>query len=102
MNAVEFSERWIAEHAIALITKYGEPFQVGTFPGFAQEAKVGEFSLAYTTPFSGFEVYPGEKMYMVDIWIDRKVFSCVYKTLDELSSTRARKGAWLARYRLLQ
>ena len=103
MHIVEYSERWIADRALTLINKYGQPFNRHLSPGFAQRAEREHFTLMYTTPFSGFVVIPGKNMYMVDIWMKNrnKVFSCAYETLDELSHKRPRKSDWLAQFHTL-
>lgn len=53
--------------------------------------------IVYTTPFSGAAPYPGESVYMIDIWHQsKKQFSIVYQRMEEVAASKKRpKGEWV-------
>lgn len=85
--------------AIELIELYGEMLSVENMPGHAQSMQRGAFIIVYTTPFSGVEVLPGKRSYMIDIWYkEKKVFSECFKSLDDLRNcNRVKKSEWAKR-----
>ena len=82
--------------AIELIELYGEELSSENMPGFVQTMQRNDFMIVYTTPFSGVEVLPGKRRYMIDIWYkNKKVFSEYFKSLDDLyKCNRAKRSEW--------
>jgi hypothetical protein len=87
----------IAAKAIELIEKHGKKLQAENLTGYAESLETENFMIVYTTPFSGAEVFPGEKMYMIDIWHDgKKVLSECYLNLEELKVLgKSKRAAWV-------
>ncbi|WP_338518455.1 hypothetical protein [Alteromonas gracilis] len=79
---------------IELVEKNGQPLKVDNLPGLAHQASIGDFSMIYTTPFSGAEVYPGQRAYMIDIWYrGKKVFSEHYRDINNVKVKGSKKRA---------
>jgi hypothetical protein len=87
----------IVQTAIELTAKKGHPWKDKNLSGFAQAFDKDELSIVYTTPFSGAEILPGQRAYIVDIWYKhKKVYNIDFQNIDELSGCRRRpKGVWL-------
>jgi hypothetical protein len=87
----------IVQTAIELNAKKGYPWKDKNLSGFAQAFAKDELNIVYTTPFSGAEILPGQKAYIVDIWYQhKKVYNIDIQNIDELSGCRRRpKGVWL-------
>ena len=87
----------IVEKAIDLAQKKGSRLESDNFSGFAQLFESKQINVIYTTPFSGAEVLPGERSYIVDIWYQRKkVYSLYYSHFDEVLKSKKRpKGEWV-------
>lgn len=87
----------IVQAAISLTEERGMRIEVKNLGGFVQNFDFEDLSIIYTTPFSGAEIYPGEKAYMVDIWHQRKkLYSVYFKNVDELTDCKKRpKGEWV-------
>jgi hypothetical protein len=87
----------IVQTAIELIAKKGYPWKDKNLSGFAQAFDKDELSIVYTTPFSGAEILPGQRAYIVDIWYKhKKVYNIDFQNINESSGCRIRpKGLWL-------
>ncbi len=87
----------IATKAIDLIEQHGEKFKAEGLPGHAQSLEVENFKIIYTTPFSGAEVYPGQRTYMIDIWYNgQKVLSECYQNYEGLKALgKSKRAAWV-------
>ncbi|MEP1446351.1 MAG: hypothetical protein ABJK37_09605 [Paraglaciecola sp.] len=90
----------IVQKVIELTTKKGSPLKSKNLSGFAQAFDKDDLSIVYTTPFSGAEILPGQKAYIIDIWYQhKKVYNTDFQSLDELSGCRRRpKGVWLDKF----
>lgn len=89
----------VIEHAIFLANTKGEDIKVNNLPGKATYYECGKFSLIYTTPFSGAEIYPGQLSYIMDIWVDhKKVFTHCYSDLESISSKKTKRASWVAEF----
>ncbi|MCG9732339.1 hypothetical protein L1D44_21395 [Shewanella sp. Isolate13] len=90
----------IAVRAIELIEKYGKRLEVDNLPGFAESLETESFTIIYTTPFSGAEVYPGEKMYMIDIWHEgQKVLGECFQNIEEIrGKDKSKRTAWVEEF----
>jgi hypothetical protein len=89
----------VAKKAITLIEKYGHEEMIKGLTGKSQVADIGEFGIVYATPFSGAEVFPGVKNYIVSIWYKgKKVFNCDYKCMDELDSQKPINKDWATEF----
>ena len=70
--------------SIKLVDMKSKKIKLPNLPGELQEVEVGDFRIAYATPFSGAEVMPGQKNYMLAIWhANKKVFSADWSPVDE-------------------
>jgi hypothetical protein len=89
--------RDIAVRAIELIEKYGTRLEADNLSGYAESLETEKFIIVYTTPFSGAEVFPGEKMYMIDIWhTGKKVLREHFHNLEEMRDKgKSKKAAWV-------
>lgn len=87
----------IVQKVIELTTKKGYRLKDKNLNGFAQAFDKDELSIVYTTPFSGAEILPGQKAYLVDIWYQhKKVYSLDFQNIEALSGCHRRpKGLWL-------
>lgn len=87
----------IAVRSIELIEKYGTRLEVDNLPGFVESLETESFMIVYTTPFSGAEVYPGEKMYIIDIWHEgKKVLGECFRNLEEIRGKgKSKRTAWV-------
>jgi hypothetical protein len=87
----------IVSASIRLTQEKGHPLVFENLSGFAQEFDCGDLSIVYTTPFSGAEIFPGQKAYIVDIWYKKKkVYSIYFKKFDDLSDSKMKpKGEWI-------
>jgi hypothetical protein len=84
----------IAVRAIELFEKYGTRFEDNNLSGYAESLETEKFMIVYTTPFSGAEVFPGEKMYMVDIWHEGKnVLGEYFRNFEEMRGKGKSKRA---------
>lgn len=83
--------------SIHLTQNRGTRLSIKNLNGFVEIFNDGELEVMYSIPFSGAEVYPGQKPYMVDIWHNRKkVFSIYYSNFGELnSSEKSPRGDWI-------
>ena len=83
--------------SIHLAQNKGARMDVANLNGFVERFENDEFEIIYVTPFSGAEIYPGQKAYMIDIWQHRKkVFSIYYSRFDDLVGTKKRpRGEWV-------
>jgi hypothetical protein len=87
----------IAIRAIELIEKYGTRLEADNLLGFAEVLETESFLIVYTTPFSGAEVFLGEKMYMVDIWHEgKKVLGECFRNLEDMRDKgKSKRAAWV-------
>lgn len=90
----------IASKAIELLEKHGKLFKPDGIPGQVQSVRIENFNVVYTTPFSGVEIFPGQKMYTVDIWYnDKKVFSEYAPSLADIKSlNKSKRSAWVEEF----
>jgi hypothetical protein len=93
-------ESAIAARAIELIEKHGTRLETDNLPGFAELLETENFTIIYTTPFSGAEVFPGEKMYMIDIWHEgKKVFGEHFLSLEEMiGKGKSKRASWVEEF----
>ncbi|WP_158768821.1 hypothetical protein [Paraglaciecola sp. L1A13] len=87
----------IVQKVIELTTKKGYPLKDKNLNGFAQAFAKDELNIVYTARFSGAEILPGHRAYIVDIWYKhKKVYNIDFQDIDELSGCGRRpKGVWL-------
>jgi hypothetical protein len=87
----------IVQTAIELNAKKGYPWKDKNLSGFAQAFAKDELNIVYTTPFSGAEILPGQKAYMVDFWYQQmKVYNIDFQNINESCGCRIRpKALWL-------
>lgn len=90
----------IVKKALELIKRYGNRTEVENLSGFAESFKLKNFVVVYTTPFSGAEVLPNQKKYMLDIWYkDKKVLSEYYSNIEELElSGHSKRVSWATEF----
>lgn len=85
----------IVEHAILLANTKGKKMTGLNVPGHVTEYTNGSYSLIYTTPFSGFEVLPGQTSYIVDIWFDnKKIFTHYFSSFDSIPINKTKRQPW--------
>ena len=85
----------IIEHAIHLVSDFGEEVKLDGAPGKLLQYDSDGFSVLYTTPFSGRESFPGKKEYCVDIWLNnKKVLNHGFTSLEAISETRTKRSQW--------
>ena len=86
----------LIEHAIYLCTEKGKALQLEGAPGIVMQYDSADFSVLYTTPFSGVEVYPGMKRYIIDIWYkNKKVFNHDFSSLDDIEDGKSKRAEWV-------
>ena len=90
----------IAVRAIELIEKYGTRLEADNLSGYAESLETEKFMIVYTTPFSGAEILPGEKVYMVDIWHEgKKVLGEYFQNLEEMKGKgKSQKASWVEEF----
>ncbi len=93
---MSYTEVKIIEKAVSLSNMYGCLENIEGLSGQVCVTKLDDIGIVYSSPFSGAEVFPGVKCYMVSIWkSNKKIFNCDYKRLADLDGVSPTNKKWV-------
>jgi len=96
---MDYTELAIVEKIVELSDKYRKLESIQGMPGHAQVTEINDFKITYISPFSGVEVLPGIKHYIVSIWTkNKKIFNCDYKGLDDINNKKPIAKDWVIKF----